>query len=409
MKTLVTPVGTSLFTNYLNDNSNDGFRRAYETIRKSPTSEWNEYDYDIDSLRTTSLAFIKRRRESASAELQSIAKIQAELNDDIQVRLLASDTIASRLAAEILADETAASVLGDQVLVGFDAESDVIKGLQIKNVKEFSDSGMPNLMQRISQLDGQLVINITGGYKAAVPHLTILSQIGRIPLFYTFEDMDEESPDLIRIPQVPLSMDWQLVKQYADVFSKIDTGVEEWTEFGKEHGPAIDDLRGCIEVADNLALFSWFGEEFWEHYQGNFLVEINAKSYFSYKVWRDPDIDTAVRDLYKLLNEALSNSLASFKEPDCFDLIKEFDSQGNLNHGGPINDRTFIFKTQRKRLPIRFAYSFAVNDREEVTSVRIFEILRGPFNHNTYVRAFRRKYRNPERMDFVTLTLPKPI
>ena len=34
MKTLVTPVGTSLFTNYLNNNSNTRFRRAYETIRK---------------------------------------------------------------------------------------------------------------------------------------------------------------------------------------------------------------------------------------------------------------------------------------------------------------------------------------------------------------------------------------
>lgn len=406
MKTLVTPVGTSLFTNYLDANGNG---HAYETIKESPASGWDDYDYEIRDLRTASLDFIATKGESASAELQSIAKIQDELKDDIKVRLLASDTIASRLAAEILADETTASVLGDKILIEFDAESDVIKGLQIKKVKEFSDSGMPNLMQRISQLDGQLVINITGGYKATVPHLTILSQIGRIPLFYTFEDTDEESPDLIRIPQVPLSMDWQLVKQYADVFSKIDKGVEDWTEFGKEYGPAIDDLRGCIEVADNLALFSWFGEEFWKHYKGNFLVEINVTSYFSYKVWRDPDIDTAVRDLYKLLNEALSNSLASFKEPDCFDLVKECDSQGNLNHGGPINDRTFIFKSQRRGLPIRFAYSFAVNDREEVASIRIYEILRGSFNHRTYVRAFRRKYRNPESIDFVTLHLPKPV
>ena len=407
MTTLVTPVGTSLFTNYLDNNpSNSGFSSNYDTIKNCPATAWSTYDIEIDDLRKDILAFISKFKVKASAELQSIAKIRDELKEDIIVKLLASDTIASRLAAEILTDKEATKVLGNNVSVKFNAETDVIEGLQIKSTKEFNDTGMPTLMRKISQLEGQLVMNITGGYKAAIPYLTIFSQIDRIPLFYTFEDLDEESPDLIRIPQVPLSVDWQLVQYYEHVFSKIDKGIEDWTKFEQDNDVAIKDLRGCIEVADNIAAFSWFGERFWQHYKNNYRVEIDATSYLTHiKVWHG--INTAIEDLYSRLNSALSPS--AFKEPCCFETIKELDQQNNLNHGGPINNRTFIFKTQRTE-PIRFAYSFTVNDKE-VTSITIFEILRQSFNHKAYVANFKKKYRGHHRLagdKSVTLTLPKP-
>ena len=173
MTVLVTPVGTSLFTNYLDKNrSDETFKNNYDTIKKCPATEWdNGYDTEINNLRCAALAFIENSGVEASAELQSIAKIRDELKDDeIEVRLFASDTIASRLAAEILMGQKA--VLGNNVVVKFKAEKDVIEGLQIKSTEDFSNRGMPNLMRRISQLDGQLVINITGGYKAngSLPH-----------------------------------------------------------------------------------------------------------------------------------------------------------------------------------------------------------------------------------------------
>ena len=405
MKIIVTPVGTSLFTNYLDQNTDNQFRTWYATIKNCSASQWNEREMAIQRMKGKIVKFIKTFKERASAELQSISKIQDEFKDDIEVRLLASDTVVSRLAAEILVDNTSA-VLGNRIRVEFDPQTDVINGLQIKKIEDFSDRGMPTLMRRISQLDnGQLVINITGGYKATVPYLTILSQIDQIPLFYTFEDLDEGSPDLIRIPQVPLSVDWQLVQYYEDVFSKIDEGVADWAKFEEANDVAINDLRGCIEVADNIAAFSWFGERFWKRYKNHYRVEINAESYFTFsKVWHG--INTAIEDLYTGLNTTLSNSNAF--DADCFETIKNLGKNSNLNHGGPINNRTFIFKSQRQRLPIRFAYSFQVNNKE-ITSVTIFEILREPFNHTTYVKAFKTKYKNPRSInDFVTLSLPKP-
>ena len=408
MTVVVTPVGTSLFTN-----GTDQTKRRFDVIKDQPVSKWDQYNSyvgDNSRLRTESKNFIQDKKASASAELQSIAKIQDEFDDDIEVRLLASDTIASRLAAEILMNQ--GNVLGSNVSVKFDGKKDVIKGLQIKSTEDFSNLGMPNLMRRISEFcDKQLAINITGGYKATVPYLTILSQIRQIPLFYTFDELDDESPDLIKIPQVPLSVNWQLVKQYTDVFSKIDEGVSEWQEFRKEHRPAIKELRSCIEVADDLAILSWFGEEFWSHYKGNFLVKINAKIYFARKVWKDSTIDTAIQNLYKQLSETLSNSSNGFKKPpcspNCFSIITDLDQKGNLNHGGPINDKTFIFKSQ-SQVPIRFPYSFEVA-AQEIESITIFDILRGDFNHNTYVKQFIKEYKNPTNIDFVERIMPKLV
>ena len=98
MKLVVTPVGTSLFTNYLDQAGGDAtFRSNYEAIKTCSASKWDNYDFEIEGLRSSSRSFIQESGERASAELQSVAKIQAELNDDIQVHLLASDTIASRL------------------------------------------------------------------------------------------------------------------------------------------------------------------------------------------------------------------------------------------------------------------------------------------------------------------------
>ena len=412
MIVLVTPVGTSLFTNYLEKKPSDAtFRDNYNTIKKDSVKTWDTYDIEIEALRSAALCFISTYKVEASAELQSIAKIQKELeNDNIAVRLLASDTITSRLAAEILVNCIEDGILETAIQVEFDEANDVIRGLQVKSTKEFSDNGMPNLIRRISQFDDeQLVINITGGYKAAVPYLTILSQIDQIPLFYTFEELDGESPDLIKIPQLPLTVDWQLIQYYADVFSQIENLTEDWVRFEEEHEVAINDLRGCIEVSDGTAGFSWFGERFWQRYQNNYSVVINPDSYFKYiKAWHG--VNTAIEGLYTNLTTVLSNNSA-FSEPECFNAIKELGQQNNLNHGGPINNHTFIFKTQKKRLPIRFAYTFTVGSKSKtVESITIYEILRGKFNHKIYVAEFKKKYKNQRSMDeFVTLTLPKPI
>lgn len=415
MKTLLTPVGTSLFTNYLDENSNNSFRRAYETIRKSPASEWNEYDYDIDGLRADSLAFIERKRESASAELQSIAKIQAELQDCINIRLLASDTIVSRLAAEILAAEKSVSVLGARGTVKFDAETDVITGLQVDSPKTFSNEGMTNLIRKIDAISANAggrqatAINITGGFKATLPYLTIWGQLNSVPLYYTFEDTDA----LIKIPQTPLTYDWDVVERHSDILRKIVDGIDNWSWFRDQYFQAVQDLDAFIEVDGQDALLSPIGEIFWEHYRSHFVVEVPRGSYSPYDSRCRQSIDKAIVELYKRLDTVLGPDLLDLEH--CYERVRNLGHTHDLNHGGQIPNplksqfrETFIFKSTNDE-QVRLLYTFHAKERE-LARLRIFDVLCRDFDHETYIKDWKARFgrKNFPAINFVTRTFEIP-
>ena len=163
-----------------------------DDIKYSRNSDWDAYTSYIDALRSKSEAFISGMNVSASAELQSTYTILDGLEGNITVRLFASDTIASRLAAEILRDNQ--RVLGNRVSVEFDHANDVISGLQVTDPLEFQQDGVPNLKAWLSGIsndleeDQNLAVNITGGFAATVPCLTIFGQENSVPLYYNFEN-----------------------------------------------------------------------------------------------------------------------------------------------------------------------------------------------------------------------------
>lgn len=426
MITLVTPVGTSLFTNYLDNKPNDfTFARGYEAIKKSPASEWNNYNLEIEGLRISSLNFIATFGVKASAELQSIANIQSQLNDDIKVHPIASDTIASRLAAEILKEKS--GVLGGNVTVEFNGANDVIKGLQIENRKVFSQEGMTNLIRKIDSISGgvlgvqtlaitkDLAINITGGYKATLPYLTILAQLERIPLYYNFEDTDE----LIKIPQAPLVIDWTSIERNSDVLRQIDEGIGNWETFQREHVQAIRDLEAFIEIYDEVAFLSPIGEIFWNHYQRHFLVKFPVASYHRYGSGERRLIDKAIEELYRRLDTALRPDY--FASEKCYKHIHSLGSDNDLNHGGQIPGQDiFIFKStdnDQIRLLYSFqakAYRIEVNEQEanagEIIGLTIFDLYCGDFNHGAYINDWKNKFggRDKPEIEFVTRTFKIP-
>ena len=193
MTVVITPVGTSLFTNgAIKDKT---ISDLFEDIEDQPGSEWDSYPTEISMLKEGSKDFIATHAENAAAEFQSSFTIRGQIGHDIVVRLLASDTIASRLAAEIL-QSNAPSVLGPQCSFEFDPDIDLIKGLQVMYPMEFQNNGIPNLTKRleaihrsVSEGNHNLAVNITPGYAAIVVLLTNFSQsIGGVPLYYHFKD-----------------------------------------------------------------------------------------------------------------------------------------------------------------------------------------------------------------------------
>lgn len=197
MTVVITSVGTSLFTNGARENA--AISGLYDAIKDERAYNWDNYNVYIDDLRRESGTFIDGTRETASAELQSTSAIQNELNDDIIVHLIASDTISSRLAAEILKDELPNHLVG--VIVEFDPVNDVIQGLCATDPSHFEVLGVPTLHNRLNQIcdnlqdNQQLAINITGGYAATVSILTLFAKEKECPVYYNFE----ETPVLIEI------------------------------------------------------------------------------------------------------------------------------------------------------------------------------------------------------------------
>jgi hypothetical protein len=81
------------------------------------------------------------------------------------------------------------------------------------NINSWSDyiETQPLLTQR-----NKVILNISGGYKAIIPLLTLLGQLYNIPLYYIYED----SQDLIELKKMPIDFDWVLANRCLPLLDK---------------------------------------------------------------------------------------------------------------------------------------------------------------------------------------------
>ncbi|MHB8625295.1 MAG: hypothetical protein ACYDBJ_01635 [Aggregatilineales bacterium] len=123
----------------------------------------------------TSVAFLRR----STAEINAIEGIQAAhgINQGNEYYFLASQTPRGMLAARVLADFCQDHYSASK------REVRKINGLQVKDTRKFRLTGLPFLVQTVYELlddakDKRLiaVINPTGGFKAAIPYLTLVER-----------------------------------------------------------------------------------------------------------------------------------------------------------------------------------------------------------------------------------------
>jgi CRISPR/Cas system-associated protein Csm6 len=239
-KIIITTVGTSLIEKL-------GVPPHRDLKKGTHSKDWVSLSDDIGELRTAmSEKFIEKQNNTICAEIQSITKIQ-ETYPDIAVYLICTDTILSPLCAEFIKQK-----LGDNVV-----ETVIIKGLVVDGKdasKSFEDVGFPNLIEKIKgiedsrkkkiQVDEQkerkkideqkldnnkrnqeigiavqnsrkieqetrAILNISGGYKALIPIMTIVGQIYEMEVNYIYED----SEDIIEIGNLPITFDWGIVEE----------------------------------------------------------------------------------------------------------------------------------------------------------------------------------------------------
>ena len=294
MKSVIAMVGTSLMTNCISEDDGSFLRNLYERYRHKPTSEYEINKEDITRLKKKLKQFAEANKQ-ASAEIKSLEKLSKEISDDLSIQLLSSDTINSRICAEVIKD-----VLDGSLDVHF-TNNNIINGLQVKNRRNFAEDGMENLFKRIEDITGgyyqDTIMNITGGYKAAIPLLTIFSQINHIPSYYIFEDTDA----LMKIPLLPLSIDWDIFDKYPDIFHEVEQSggwVDDWNTISV--GIEVKDrstINACFEIEGNYADLSTLGRLLWNKYNSRrnlFYLNESIKSALK----NDPDSEKYLMKLF---------------------------------------------------------------------------------------------------------------
>jgi len=275
MKKIITTVGTSLFENYhkKNRDKTKDFENLYNFFKDNEISakELDNHELRKKSLIDNFNSNYFKNNPDASAEIKSLIKLQEELKEDFDIYLLHSDTALGRLAAEIIKDNI--SLYEEYGLKISKVDIHPIENLQIQNRQKFI-KGMQELINNIYKISqnywGNVVINITGGYKATIPYLTILAQVNQCPIYYIFENTDA----LIQIPNIPIDINWKLFEDYWESFSLIEkSNVIKESDLPEKF---LKDCRAFLESVDidneHCCVLNPLGEILWNKYKEKYFV-----------------------------------------------------------------------------------------------------------------------------------------
>ncbi len=102
-------------------------------------------------------------------------------------------------------------------------EYEVIENLQTKDHFIFQTKGLKNLVTIISRYirdfgSENIAIDATGGYKAQIAIAVVIGQALNIPVFYKHEFFNK----IIEFPPIPVSLDYSLIGNYADLFHLLE-------------------------------------------------------------------------------------------------------------------------------------------------------------------------------------------
>lgn len=214
MKKIITTVGTSIFTNHFDGINRADLQKVHDGLKDGfPSNRWLEkaVQKNCDKLRTEVKKFWES--DQASSEISSLLKIAKQYkSEELEVYLIATDTVLSRLAAELVQEW-----FGERMTIHFNPKAHVISGLSIEQATTFVEQGIQGLVQAIldiqgkDETEGSTILNISGGYKGLIPIMTIVGQLYNMSICYTYEDSDE----LIEIQHMPLNFDWEIIEQYS--------------------------------------------------------------------------------------------------------------------------------------------------------------------------------------------------
>jgi len=225
---IISTVGASLLTNYARYVKADP-HRFLDSIDSLSENELKSLEKSIIEY----LLSLGDRFIEASAELNSIMDILRTLDisavKEIELMFVISDTKQGQLIAEVLMEFINRHIkkFCDKDLKVY---YDVIEGLNYKDI-EHATKGLPLLAARIAtwiknkkSLGHEVILNITGGFKAESIFVAMVGLLARIPVYY----MHEKFRKAIRLPPLvtELSGEYEIlleiIKSFYDSYVRSD-------------------------------------------------------------------------------------------------------------------------------------------------------------------------------------------
>ena len=150
-----------------------------------------------------------------SAELSTLEALQASSDD--KAIFIATDTEDCERAANFNARIAKREY-------NVDTEIKRIEGLVLDNAERFRREGLPSLVQELDKLverafrEGrEPLLSISGGIKPVVPYMAVYGMLRQIPVTYIFE----RTGNLITLPPLPLSFDWESLSSVENLLRHI--------------------------------------------------------------------------------------------------------------------------------------------------------------------------------------------
>lgn len=303
MKRVITTVGTSIFDNYIEEKTD--ILTHYKALKNKPHKDWDSHQDRINIVKK-SILYWSKKQANTSAEIKSLTKMLEYLKEDIKVNLIATDSVISRLAAEIIREWFSDN---EYIEIQFDPSKDIISRLQVSDYASLIKEGLPNLINRINQLTGvetdssgyfeNTIFNISGGYKALIPYLTIIAAVNKCKVVYIYEDTDS----LIWIPPLPVKIDFDIFEKYSYEIAWLDSGIENYPDAKGERFEEFSTLeqKGLVEIADNLALLNSVGKIFYEKFKNNFFLFYAPDDVYS-QIEKQPNIMRILKTKFRYKN-----------------------------------------------------------------------------------------------------------
>jgi len=229
--TLLCTVGTSLFEANIS--------RLSETTQDAPNN-WKSIKEAYDERNWNKLADELLKVDASSrlcgAEINTIEEIKKKKWISLEnIIFLVSDTDTGRNTGEFL--KAYFERRKDPKLKN--VEYQIVERLQDKNSVDFKIYGLRNLVREMGKYivrrggSDYIAIDATGGYKAQIAIAVIVGQALNIPVFYKHEKF----PEIIDFPPLPISFDYDILGENADLLADFERGEalsqDELGEFDK--------------------------------------------------------------------------------------------------------------------------------------------------------------------------------